>query len=131
MAKAQRADTPTTIEPRKEVHNLPMQYEVKINSIRPEGTILATASVNLNGCFAIRGVKVMQSERGPFVSMPRYRAGEKYRDICFPCTKEAHTEFTYAVLNAYEQALGQSQARTQGSAAPRVPAHEDGPAMTM
>lgn len=131
MAKAQRADTPTTMEPRKETHSLPVQYEVKINSIRPEGTILATASVELNGCFAIRGVKVMQSERGPFVSMPRYRAGDQYRDICFPCTKEAHAEFTYAVLTAYEQALGQSQARAQGRAVPQGSVHEDGPAMTM
>lgn len=31
---------------------LPMKVDVKIGSIRPTGSIRATASVNLNDCFA-------------------------------------------------------------------------------
>lgn len=68
----------------------PTHYAVKIHSLRPEGSCRATASVNINGCFAIRGIKVMDSSKGLFVSMPSYRAGNgEYKDICFPCTKEA------------------------------------------
>ncbi len=37
----------------------PMKVDVKIGSIRPEGSIKAIASVNLNDCFAIRNVKVV------------------------------------------------------------------------
>lgn len=33
----------------------------------------------------------------------------EYKDICFPCTKEARTGFDQAVLTAYEQKLAQSQ----------------------
>ena len=39
----------------------PTHYDVKIHTLRPEGPCKATASVNINGCFAVRGVKVMES----------------------------------------------------------------------
>lgn len=53
----------------------PTHYAVKIHSLRLEGSCRATASVNINGCFAVRGIKVMDSSKGLFVSMPSYRAG--------------------------------------------------------
>lgn len=135
MTKAQRANEPPALEA-AESQALPMQYDVKINSIRPEGSLLATASVNLNGCFAIRGIKIMEGEKGPFISMPSYKTSSgKYNDICFPCTKEAHAEFTSAVLEAYGQALTQSQSRThpaQGAPAPTPgPSYGGGPEMAM
>ena len=55
----------------------PTHYSVKIHSLRPEGSCRATASVNINGCFAVRGIKVMDSSKGLFVSMPSYRAGNR------------------------------------------------------
>ena len=87
-----------------------LHYDVKIQSIRPEGTLKATATVNINDAFAIRGIKLMEGSKGLFVSMPSYKAGNgEYKDICFPCTAEARKEFDQAVLSAYEQALTQSQ----------------------
>lgn len=86
-----------------------LHYDVKIQSIRPEGTLRATATVNINDAFAIRGIKLMEGSKGLFVSMPSYKAGNgEYKDICFPCTAEARKEFDQAVLSAYEQALTQS-----------------------
>ena len=87
-----------------------LRYDVKIQSIRPEGTLRATASVNINDAFAIRGIKLMEGSKGLFVSMPSYKAGNgEYKDICFPCTAEARKAFDQAVIGAYEQALSQSQ----------------------
>ena len=87
-----------------------LHYDVKIQSIRPEGTLRATATVNINDAFAIRGVKLMEGSKGLFVSMPSYKAGNgEYKDICFPCTAESRKEFDHAVFGAYEQALTQSQ----------------------
>ena len=37
---------------------LPMQYDVRIHSIQFDGPCRATASLNINGCFAVRGVKL-------------------------------------------------------------------------
>ncbi len=88
---------------------LPMQVDVKIHSLHASGPVLADASVNLNGCFAIRGVKVVEGSNGPFVSMPSYKGRDGYKDICFPCTKEFRQEFDSAVLDAYQQQLAQVQ----------------------
>ena len=95
----------------------PLQYDVKIHSLYPEGSCRALASVNLNGSFAVRGLKVMEGANGLFVSMPSYRAGNgEYKDICFPCTREARSQLNEAVLNAYQQSLAQNQSQGQAAA---------------
>lgn len=118
-----KESAPSSASPREQ---LPTQVDVKIHSLRTSGPVLANASVNLNGCFAIRGVKVVSSESGPFVSMPSYQSGGEYKDICFPCTKEFHQQFHQAVLDAYQQALTQLPQRKQGK-----PAQEQSPGMGM
>lgn len=92
---------------------LPTRVDVKIHSLHADGPVLADASVNLNGCFAIRGVKVVGGSSGPFVSMPSYRGRDGYKDVCFPCTKDFHQQFHQAVLDAYQQALTQLPQRQQ------------------
>lgn len=98
----------------------PMKVDVKIGSIRPEGSIKAIASVNLNDCFAIRNVKVVDSSKGLFVAMPSYKAGNgEYKDICFPVTAAFRQQLNDTVLEAYHQALTQSQkAATSPAEAP-------------
>ena len=96
----------------------PTNISVKIYSVRSEGSTLANASVDLNGVFAIRGVKIMQGKNGPFVSMPSYKVGNEYRDVCFPCTKEFREQFQSAVLGAYQQQLGQIAQRQQEQGQP-------------
>ena len=92
----------------------PTHYAVKIHSLRLEGSCRATASVNINGCFAVRGIKVMDSSKGLFVSMPSYRAGNgEYKDICFSCTKEARMEFDSAVLDATSRLLCRPRPRAR------------------
>jgi len=114
---------------------LPTQVDVKISSIRPEGSVRAIASVNLNNCFAIRNVKVVDSSKGLFVAMPSYRAGNgEYKDICFPVTKEFREQLNNAVLDAYKQALTQGQSQNQQKAADTPPfeqAPEQSPGMQM
>ncbi len=92
---------------------LPIEMDVKIHTIRTGGPVLANASVTLNGCFAVRGLKVMSGSNGPFVSMPSYKAKSGYRDICFPCTREFHQQFHRTVLNAYQQELDRLHSRQQ------------------
>ena len=93
--------------PAPQREGLPMQVDVKIHSLHASGPVLADASVNLNGCFAIRGVKVVEGSSGPFVSMPSSNGRDGYKDICFPCTKEFHQQFHQAVLDSYQQSLVQ------------------------
>ena len=92
----------------------PVNYDVRIFNAKSSGTQRATASVNINGAFAVRGVKVLESNKGLFVAMPQYKIGSEYKDICFPCTKESREQFNAAVMKAYEQTL--SQTHTQAEA---------------
>lgn len=131
----QKADPQSAVQ--QDSHAVyPTHYAVKIHSLRPEGSCRATASVNINGCFAVRGVKVMDGSKGLFVSMPSYKAGNgEYKDICFPCTKEAKAEFDSIVLDAYQQALEQTHNQSQrGPEAPdptQGPVYNAGPVMNM
>ena len=99
------------------VQTKPLDFDVRIHSIKPNESIKGTASVNINGAFAIRGVKIIEGSNGLFVSMPSYKTGNgEYKDICFPCTKDARMEFEDAVLAAYQQALTQTISQPQQSA---------------
>ena len=95
---------------------LPMQIHVKIYRPSAKGPILADASVNLNGCFAVRGVQVKEGKNGPFVSMPSRQVRGEYRDICFPCTPEFKQTFDQAVLDAYRMELDQGLSRHHNEA---------------
>lgn len=112
MSKTQAA--PKAAQQTAAEQPLPMKVDVKIGSIRLEGNLRAIASVNLNDCFAIRNVKVMDSSRGLFIAMPSYKGGNgEYKDICFPVTKEFREQLNNAVIDAYQQALTQSQGQNQ------------------
>jgi len=106
------------------------KYDVKIHSIRPEGSCKATASVNIYSDFAVRGIKIMDGSKGLFVSMPSYKAGNgEYKDICFPCTKEAKAEFDKAVIGAYQPALTQGQTAVQKQESPEPQQEQSQPVM--
>ena len=108
----------------KQEQQTPMQFDVRIYPVKTDGALKANASVNINGFFAVTNVRILDGSKGTFVSLPQYkgRNGE-YKDICFPCTKEAKAEFDQAVVGAYQQALTQSQNATQKQEAP-VPQQE-------
>ena len=48
----------------------PLDVSVKITPSKEDGNLLAFASVTLGGCFAVRGIRVVNSEKGVFVAMP-------------------------------------------------------------
>ncbi|NBI65964.1 SpoVG family protein [Pseudoflavonifractor sp. 60] len=87
---------------------IPMRMDVKIYPLHDGANVLAKASVTLNGCFAIRGIRVVDGKDGVFASMPSYKTREGYKNICFPCTKEFHQQFNEAVVTAYRQEMAQA-----------------------
>ena len=76
-------------------------------------SVKAYASVNIGGAFAVHGIKVIDSVKGVFVSMPSnsYKKDGKveYSDICHPITAEARNELIEKVTEAYEMKLGEEQ----------------------
>ena len=71
---------------------------------KDHGKLLAFASVNLGGVFAVNSIRIYNSDKGPFVSMPSTKGQDgKYHDICCPTTKEMRQALNAAVLGAYQQ----------------------------
>ncbi len=88
------------------------QISVKIQKLFDEGSkIRAVASATIGGVFAVHGIKVIDSDKGLFMSMPSssYTKGNetKYQDIFHPVTAEARQALSDSVMNAYEKALAE------------------------
>ena len=71
--------------------------------------VKAIASVTLGGNFVVHGVKVVESAKGLFVSMPQtsFTKGENvvYEEVFHPVTAAARTELINKVMEAYKQRL--------------------------
>ncbi len=79
--------------------------DVRIYPANGKGNILAYASIELNGVFTVHGLRVLQGNDGPFVSMPQRIVKDEYKDICHPNTRDCRKEFSDAVLDKYESWL--------------------------
>ena len=74
--------------------------DIRITSMYPPGTQGSTrayASATIDGCFAVRGIKVVEGGRdGLFVSMPSRKTQEGYKEVCFAITGEgAYSRLKY------------------------------------
>ena len=81
---------------------------------KPDSKLKATASVTLDGLFAVHGIRVVDTEKGLRAMMPstKYEAknGEtKYSDIFHAITPEGYTAINQSVLGAYNFRLEQAQ----------------------
>ncbi|MFR8334702.1 MAG: SpoVG family protein [Oscillospiraceae bacterium] len=73
----------------------------------------AFASATIGGAFAVHGIRVIESDKGRFISMPQdsyKKNGEtKYNDTFHAITAEARNALVDAVNDAYEQKLQERQ----------------------
>jgi stage V sporulation protein G len=108
----------------------PIHLDVRVRPIAQKGNLLGYASVNINGAFAVDGIKVVNGKNGLFVSMPSYQDGKgQYKDIAFPITAEFRKQLNEAVVTEYQQTLEQMQtASVQQGQTREAPAMAD-PAM--
>ncbi len=77
-----------------------------------KGSILAFASADIGGCFAVNGIKIVEGTDGPFVAMPNQMGKDKkHHDICFPTTSAMREALNTVVMDAYRDVLEQQAAR--------------------
>lgn len=81
---------------------------------RENSSVKAVASANIGGAFAIHGIKVIDSYKGTFVSMPSETYTDQggnwqHKDICHPINGAARKELVHKVQEAYQQALEEQQ----------------------
>ena len=71
----------------------------------PTGNVLAYASATFNDIIAIRGIRVVNSDKGPFIAMPQSKGKDgKYYDIAFPINGDLRKEISQAILTEYNSA---------------------------
>lgn len=96
--------------------------DIRITSMYPpgvQGGTRAYASATIDGCIAVRGIKIVEGGRsGLFVSMPSRKTQDGYKEMCFPVTAVFREQLHHAVLDAYQQALTQAQVPPEQQAAP-------------
>ena len=83
-----------------------MTVKARIHRITPNAYRLrAIAEVVLDGSFVIHEIRVVEGQKGIFITMPSYkdRFGI-YHEFCFPITAELHEAIESAVLEAYSAA---------------------------
>lgn len=80
--------------------------EVKVYPFKGKrnDTLMAFASVTLNSCIVITGIRIIDGRKGAFVSMPQTKGSDdKWYDVTFPLTGEAREDIQSAVLAEYEK----------------------------
>ena len=89
----------------------PPSIRADINWLNPkeDESVRASASLTIGGAFAVHGIKVINGEKGEFVSMPSYKGQNGYKDIFHAVTAEAREQMNAAVMKAYEQKLTEQQ----------------------
>lgn len=80
----------------------------RVKIFEGKGNILANMNITLDDCLAINGIKVIEGTKGRFISFPQTSYKDKngntqYRDIVFPCTKEARAAFDRVLMKKYEE----------------------------
>ena len=116
-------------EAKMEQQNNTMEISVKVYPVQKEsGNLLAFASATIGGCFAVNGIRIMDSEKGKFVAMPSSKGGDgKYHDICCPTTAEMRKALNTAVLGEYEKAVEKPSLRGQLQSAAKEAAARPAP----
>ncbi len=80
--------------------------EVRIYKTKGNGAVKAYASVSLDNEFVVKGLKVVESEKGIRVLMPSRKTKDgSYQDIFHPMSKEAREKIVDAVLKAYREQI--------------------------
>lgn len=80
--------------------------EVRIYKTKGDGVVKAYASVSLDNEFVVKGLKVVENEKGVRVLMPSRKAKDgSYQDIFHPMSKKAREKIVDAVLKAYREKI--------------------------
>lgn len=94
--------------------------EVRV-TLRNDGKLKAFASITLEDCFVVRGLKIIEGNNGMFVAMPsRRRPDDSFQDIAHPITMEMRKRLEKDVLAVYYQELENEKAGVVSTASIEV-----------
>ena len=83
----------------------PLSVEAKVYPSKIKGQLLAFAKVTLGGVFVVHDIRIFNSEKGPFVSLPAEKRDGKRYEVCHPATAEMRKSLNNAVLGEYQRVM--------------------------
>lgn len=79
--------------------------EVKVYPAKDNGRLKAYATIVFDNDFIVRDLKVIEGNKGLFVSMPsRRRKDGSFRDIVHPLNSETRSMIEQSIIQEYERA---------------------------
>lgn len=79
--------------------------EIRV-ALRDDEKLKAFVTITLEGCFVVRGMKIIKGNHGMFVAMPSRRKPDgTYQDICHPINQETREKIEGQILAKYRQEL--------------------------
>lgn len=82
--------------------------EIKV-SLRDDEKLKAFVSITLDGCFVVRGLKIIRGNKGMFVAMPSRRKPDgSYQDLCHPINVSTRRWMEEEILAKYRAELEHS-----------------------
>jgi len=80
--------------------------EVKVYPAK-EGKLRAYVTMVFDNCFIVRDLKVIQSDKGMFVSMPSRRKKDgSFKDVVHPLNSETRKNIETRIIKEYEKITG-------------------------
>jgi stage V sporulation protein G len=71
-------------------------------TLRDEENLKAFVSITLDGCFVVKGLKIIRGNKDLFVAMPsRRRPDGSHVDICHPIDRQTREWMEEQILAAY------------------------------
>jgi len=79
--------------------------EIRI-TLRDDDKLRGFASITLDNCFVVRGLKIIEGANGMFVAMPnRRRKDGTFQDIAHPINMKTREWMETKIIAAYKQEL--------------------------
>ena len=73
---------------------------------KDDAKLKAVASITIDECIVVHDIKLINGEKGLFVSMPSRKTPDgEYKDIVHPINTETREVLVKAIFDAYEKAL--------------------------
>jgi stage V sporulation protein G len=85
--------------------------EVKVFAAKDGGRLKAYATVVFDNCFIIRDLKIIEGNKGLFVSMPsRKRKDGTFRDIVHPLNSDTRSSIEQRIIDEFNRMVESGEA---------------------
>lgn len=76
--------------------------DIRVRLVKKDGKLKAVASIIIDNVFAVHDIKIIESNKEYFVSMPSRRTQEgDYKDIAHPINSETRNMISDLIIKAF------------------------------